>query len=189
MQREIDRVSQQDISKFTVLVRKLRKVFITQYHNVVAVDQVSFGVENGECFALLGVMPPFSTGGLVPVSWPLIELALALALASVPQFEPGSTSNRNARIFLNAHPQATHIFCSFLPAHITKVNGAGKTTTFKMLTGEIPPTSGEAYVMGHSIINDIENARTYIGYCPQFGKNKISPAPSSPLRRRLIASA
>lgn len=26
------------------------------------------------------------------------------------------------------------------------VNGAGKTTTFKMLTGEFPPTFGQAYI-------------------------------------------
>lgn len=29
------------------------------------------------------------------------------------------------------------------------VNGAGKTTTFKMLTGDIDVTSGEASVAGH----------------------------------------
>lgn len=29
------------------------------------------------------------------------------------------------------------------------VNGAGKTSTFKMLTGDISVTSGEAFVDGH----------------------------------------
>lgn len=29
------------------------------------------------------------------------------------------------------------------------VNGAGKTTTFKMLTGDIMPTAGNAYLNGY----------------------------------------
>ncbi|CAG9326092.1 unnamed protein product [Blepharisma stoltei] len=48
------------------------------------------------------------------------------------------------------------------------VNGAGKTTTFKMLTGEIAPTEGEAFICGHSVVKDLERARDLIGYCPQF---------------------
>lgn len=31
------------------------------------------------------------------------------------------------------------------------VNGAGKTTTFKILSGEIQPTSGEAHIAGYSV--------------------------------------
>lgn len=63
------------------------------------------------------------------------------------------------------------------------VNGAGKTTTFKMLCGEIPPTSGnvltikfkiyifkknQAYVAGFDITTQLDSARENIGYCPQF---------------------
>ncbi|XP_054718877.1 phospholipid-transporting ATPase ABCA7-like [Uloborus diversus] len=48
------------------------------------------------------------------------------------------------------------------------MNGAGKTTTFKMLTGNTPITSGNAYIAGYSIKTDIDRARQSIGYCPQF---------------------
>ncbi|MBZ3879600.1 ATP-binding cassette sub-family A member 3 [Sciurus carolinensis] len=47
-------------------------------------------------------------------------------------------------------------------------NGAGKTTTFKMLTGEEPITSGDAFVGGYSISSDIGKVRQRMGYCPQF---------------------
>uniref|UniRef100_A0A5F9DDH4 ABC transporter domain-containing protein n=1 Tax=Oryctolagus cuniculus TaxID=9986 RepID=A0A5F9DDH4_RABIT len=48
------------------------------------------------------------------------------------------------------------------------LNGAGKTSIFKMLAGEKPITSGEAFVRGISISSDLERVRKWIGYCPQF---------------------
>jgi ABC-type multidrug transport system fused ATPase/permease subunit len=50
-------------------------------------------------------------------------------------------------------------------------NGAGKTTTLGVLTGDIAPTSGEAYVGGHDITGvvpgGVAQARKNIGFCPQ----------------------
>uniref|UniRef100_A0A8C1ZWV5 P-type phospholipid transporter n=1 Tax=Cyprinus carpio TaxID=7962 RepID=A0A8C1ZWV5_CYPCA len=48
------------------------------------------------------------------------------------------------------------------------VNGAGKTTTFKMLTGDIDVTSGEAVVTGYSILTNILDVHQNMGFCPQF---------------------
>ena len=48
------------------------------------------------------------------------------------------------------------------------INGAGKTTTFKMLSVDIVPTSGEAYIRGHSIYSELKQVQKNIGYCPQF---------------------
>ena len=48
------------------------------------------------------------------------------------------------------------------------VNGAGKTSTFKMLTGDIKISSGEAYIAGFRVKTEMTKARQHIGYCPQF---------------------
>ncbi|KAL4490757.1 hypothetical protein ABPG72_021811 [Tetrahymena utriculariae] len=103
VQKEIEIINQTNPSDYTVRVNKLRKVFIPAKDRIkVAVDQISFGIGNGECFTLLGV------------------------------------------------------------------NGAGKTTTFKILSGEIQQTSGECHIMGYDLQTQINQARNFIGYCPQF---------------------
>lgn len=48
------------------------------------------------------------------------------------------------------------------------INGAGKTTTFRMLTGDLMPSEGNAYIDHCSIQQDIEKFQKGIGYCPQF---------------------
>ncbi|XP_063687941.1 phospholipid-transporting ATPase ABCA3-like isoform X2 [Bolinopsis microptera] len=62
--------------------------------------------------------------------------------------------------------------CLGIPAKETfgllGVNGAGKTSTFKMLTGDLPISSGSATICGYDVTTDINSARKFIGYCPQF---------------------
>lgn len=48
------------------------------------------------------------------------------------------------------------------------INGAGKTTTFKMMTGDELISSGDVWIRGHSMKNDMIKAQQSIGYCPQF---------------------
>ena len=49
-------------------------------------------------------------------------------------------------------------------------NGAGKTTTMRMLTTLTRPTSGEAWVNGHSVVDEPRAVRKAIGYMPdEFG--------------------
>ena len=47
------------------------------------------------------------------------------------------------------------------------INGAGKTTTLSILSGDIAPTSGVAFIDGHDIRTEQLQVRRLIGYCPQ----------------------
>lgn len=46
-------------------------------------------------------------------------------------------------------------------------NGAGKSTTMKMLTGNLAPTSGEAFIKGQSLHDAPTEAKKSLGYLPE----------------------
>lgn len=48
------------------------------------------------------------------------------------------------------------------------MNGAGKTSTFRMLTGDLRITDGDAFVRGISLRTRVNEVHRIIGYCPQF---------------------
>ena len=47
------------------------------------------------------------------------------------------------------------------------VNGAGKSTTIKILSCLTQPTSGEAFVMGHSVTKESDKAKAIMNVSPQ----------------------
>ena len=47
------------------------------------------------------------------------------------------------------------------------VNGAGKTTAIRMLTGITAPDGGDAFLMGHSVITELEAVKRITNLSPQ----------------------
>nr|XP_015201012.1 PREDICTED: ATP-binding cassette sub-family A member 1-like [Lepisosteus oculatus] len=76
------------------------------------------------------------------------------------------------KVYQHRKKPAVNRICVGVPAAecfgLLGVNGAGKTTTFKMLTGDISVSSGEAFLNGYSILKQMREVHQNMGYCPQF---------------------
>ncbi|XP_057710932.1 phospholipid-transporting ATPase ABCA1-like isoform X1 [Corythoichthys intestinalis] len=76
------------------------------------------------------------------------------------------------KVYPGKRTPAVDQLCVGIPAGecfgLLGINGAGKTTTFKMLTGDITLSAGEAFLDGYSIRTEMREAQQRMGYCPQF---------------------
>uniref|UniRef100_A0A674F7I0 P-type phospholipid transporter n=1 Tax=Salmo trutta TaxID=8032 RepID=A0A674F7I0_SALTR len=77
-----------------------------------------------------------------------------------------------SKVYSGKNVPAVDRVCLGVPAAecfgLLGINGAGKTTTFKMLTGDIAVSGGEAFLNGYSIRTEMRDVHQNMGYCPQF---------------------
>ena len=80
------------------------------------------------------------------------------------------------KVYPAAGRQASKVAIKDLSLHIRKgemfgllgPNGAGKSSLISILTGLYPPESGNAWVGGYDILDQIDMVHTQVGVCPQF---------------------
>ena len=80
------------------------------------------------------------------------------------------------KVYPAAGRQASKVAIKDLSLHVRKgemfgllgPNGAGKTSLISILTGLYPPESGNAWVGGYDILDQIDMVHTQVGVCPQF---------------------
>jgi ABC-2 type transport system ATP-binding protein len=77
---------------------------------------------------------------------------------------------KNVTKYYGNFPAVTDISFKIIRGEIVGLlgpNGAGKSTTMKMITGFMPPTSGELTIDGYDIVHESIEARKKIGYLPE----------------------
>jgi ABC-2 type transport system ATP-binding protein len=77
---------------------------------------------------------------------------------------------RNLTKYYGIHLAVDHLSFDAQPGEIVGLlgpNGAGKTTTMRMLTGFMPPSSGDAKIAGFDVFTDSMEIRKRVGYLPE----------------------
>ncbi|XP_027825964.2 phospholipid-transporting ATPase ABCA7 isoform X8 [Ovis aries] len=123
-------------------------------------ERVVQGATQGDVLVLrdltkVGVGWGASTAGLGSLHWPT---HLSHRLPS-SQVYPGQRTPAVDRLCLGIPPGECF--------GLLGVNGAGKTSTFRMVTGDMLPSGGEAILEGHSVAQELAAAHRRMGYCPQ----------------------
>ncbi len=70
-----------------------------------------------------------------------------------------------------SHTAVDHLSFTIEPGRIYGLlgpNGAGKSTTMNIMTGYIGATAGDVLINGHSILEEPDEAKKYIGYLPEI---------------------
>lgn len=65
------------------------------------------------------------------------------------------------------------------------VNGAGKTTTVKMISGLLAPTSGDAEILGYSLVSQTQEVKSRLNLSPQ--ETAVAPKLTARENLELIA--
>ena len=122
-------------------------------------------------------MHPASTrtrSGRCSIAGPARRTSRSMACALSPKTRASSPCSAYV-VGAHALPPAHHHAVALQPDHVIvspggvapQHNGAGKTTTINMLTGMLSPASGDAYVDGYSISDNVDAVRGLMGVCPQ----------------------
>lgn len=70
-----------------------------------------------------------------------------------------------------SHMAVDHLSFTIEPGRIYGLlgpNGAGKSTTMNIMTGYIGATAGDVLINGHSILDEPDEAKKYMGYLPEI---------------------
>ena len=101
-------------------------------------------------------MPSIQTGPSIQAGSP-VQAGAVIEATALTKVYPGDVTALDG-LTVSVAPGVTGL---------VGANGAGKSTLIKILLGLIPPTKGQAKVLGHDCAASGETIRTLLGYMPE----------------------